>query len=90
MVLLRLELVADDCLDQPVHAQPLSVLAGLDQRVAPQRPDGLLVGERVLDGGGQPLWQQVGVLDGQVAGDVLGSQERTQAQQVLGGGGLLA
>jgi hypothetical protein len=68
LLLLRVELVADDHLDQPVHAQPLPILAGLDQRVATQRPDSLLVGKRVTDGAGELFGQQLGVLGGQVRG----------------------
>jgi hypothetical protein len=49
-----------------------------------QRPDRLLQGEPVTDGRSQPLGKQVGMLDQQRAGNVVGCEKRAEAQQVLG------
>ncbi len=68
----------------------MPILAGLDQRVPPQRADGLLIGERGSDGYGEPLGQHIRMLSGEATGDILGVQEGAQYQQILGCRRLLA
>jgi hypothetical protein len=51
-------------------------------------PNRLLVAKRIAHGGSQPLWQHLRVIGRQAAGDVVGGQERAQAQHILSGGRL--
>jgi hypothetical protein len=90
VLLLAVDLLAGDGLDEAVHAQRLAVLADRNQRVAPQRADGLLVGKRGSHGRGEPLGQRIGAAGRQAAGDVVGGQECAQHQQFLGCRRLLA
>jgi hypothetical protein len=88
--LVLVELLAGDRLNEAVKAQRLAVPASREQRVPPQRTDGLLVGERGPHGYAEPLGQHFWVLWGQAAGDVVWGQEGAQRQQILGCRHLLA
>ena len=77
----------DHGLDQPVQADGGGGEGG--EGVAAEHGEGPVVGQRVGHRGGQTGRQDLGVRGGEGAGDV-GAEEREQAQQRLGGGGLLA
>jgi hypothetical protein len=79
--------IAGDPLDQPVHADGL--VADRYQGVSAQCAECLLEGQPIPHGDCQRLGQYIWMVGEEATGDAVRSEERTEAQQVFSGAGLL-